>query len=66
MKSEIPVDQAVAGVRAPRASPRAAPTVTMHHKVNGIVCDDKRFSYIGHFRAPAPLRPATPGLKPLG
>ena len=36
MKSEIPVDQAGAWVRAPRASLRTAPTVTMHPKVNGI------------------------------
>ena len=36
MKSEIPVDQAAACARAPRASPRTAPTVTMHHKVNEI------------------------------
>jgi hypothetical protein len=36
MKTEIPVDHAGAYARAPRASQRTAPTVTTHHKVNGI------------------------------
>ena len=35
-KSEILSDYAAPRARAPRASPRTAPMVTMHPKVNGI------------------------------
>jgi hypothetical protein len=35
MKTEIPVDQAAPGARAPHAGPRTALMVTTHHLVNG-------------------------------
>ncbi len=35
MKTEIPVDQAAASARAPRASPRTTLTLTTHHLSHG-------------------------------
>ena len=36
VKTEIPVDQAAYGARAPPVSPRTVHTLTTHHLVNGV------------------------------